>query len=237
MQSSMDPRNGFYQAAQAEVEETTTPVRKAWTASPNQRQWIVNLINDRFLPAEAERRIAQMNWDDPDAPHYVDRTFFDKALKFLKGVPTLKKQGLEAPVLVDQLPYPEGLMHGTYTITFTDGTYKVIKILKQGAEESFKPGAVLLSFQSGPDNEHDYRGFGEVTEEGLVKVWFKHRSNVDMNRALHVLMSRPQEGDEQAVVTRSSRCAACTHTLTAPSSKNPYRDLGYGPDCGKRLFG
>lgn len=247
MQTSMDPRSGFYQAVAAEqaaatpapapeAESEPTPAKKVWQATANQRRWIENMIKDRFLPEEAERRISLMNWDVPDAANYVNQSLFNKTKRFLQNTPTLKQMGIviEAP---KGPAFPADLMHGTYTVQFADGSYRVLKINKQGQDEEFKPGVVLLSYMTGPNNEKDFRGFGEVTPEGTVKIWFKHRNNVELLRALDALLGRPQAGDEDVEIEHSGICAACTTKLTAPVSENPYRDLGYGPKCGKRIFG
>lgn len=233
MQSSLDPRDGFLKAVEG---EKAVQAPKVWKATANQRPWIENMIRDKFLQEQADERIAKLNWTDPEGEDYVDRPRFERIKKFLINTPNLKKMGLPAPA-PQMLDFPSDMMHGTYTITFMDGTYRVLKIEKQGLDEEFKPGTVLLSYQSGPNNDHDYRGFGEVTPEGKIKIWFKHRNNAEVLRALRVLVDQPNEGDAGLEIIHSGKCAACNRTLTAPESENPYRTMGYGPTCGAELFG
>lgn len=123
-------------------------------------------------------------------------------------------------------PVPEG----RYTVSFADGSYKTIKVGRQHEDSEFMPGRLILSYLSGSDNDSDYTSFAHVLENGTVVVWKKHRENETLRESVKVLLGSPQAA-ALAYAEQSGCCARCGRTLTVPVSLN----MGYGPECAKRL--
>lgn len=119
---------------------------------------------------------------------------------------------------------------GRYTIEFEDGSYKTLRVRRQDDDANFKPGALLLSYLSGSDNDSDYTSFGHVEDNGGVRVWTKHRQNTTLMEAVKVLMGSPDAARE-AYAVRSERCSRCGRTLTVPASVHN----GVGPECAKKM--
>lgn len=149
-----------------------------------------------------------------------------------------------------ELPYSinvtQGTLHkGYFTVVFADGTRRTLRLRRQAKDASFRPGVMLVGLLTGSDNTGDYTSVGEVYERGgkaaKVKIWKKHRENRILTEAIRVLCGDPQAA-AKAYAQESDRCSKCNHELTVPQGPkkdgfNPYRDAGYGPDCGDEVFG
>lgn len=119
---------------------------------------------------------------------------------------------------------------GRYTVSFGDGSYKTLRVQTQGLDADFMAGRTLLAYLSGASNDSDYTRFAHVTDDGSVVVWKKHRDNETLREAVKVLIGSPQAA-ALAYAEQSGCCARCGRTLTVPASLN----MGYGPECAKRV--
>lgn len=139
-----------------------------------------------------------------------------------------------------------GILHkGYFTVTFEDGSRRTLRVRRQDKDDKFKPGMLLIGYLNGSNNEVDYKNVAEVREfNGQpvgVSVWTKHRDSTVVVEAIKVLCGDPQAA-AKAYAQESDRCCKCNHELTVPQGPksqklNPYRDAGYGPDCGEEILG
>lgn len=115
------------------------------------------------------------------------------------------------------------LLDGTYTREREDGEHRTMRLRTQAPDAKFAPGKRVLSFLSGPDNEHDYTGFAFVNGR-KVQVWSAHRGNTDLMADAQHLMAATDQW------LLAAECRRCHRKLTVPSSI----DAGLGPDCSKK---
>lgn len=141
------------------------------------------------------------------------------------------------PSPVVQVDAVASVPDGTYTVIFSDDSYKTLRLLTQRENATFKPGQQLIAFLSGSDNEHDYTRVGHVdvleTETGVSyqpRIWRRHAGNTSLVEAVKVLFNDPKAA-AQAYAERSHRCARCGRTLTVPASLY----AGVGPECSRKL--
>lgn len=118
---------------------------------------------------------------------------------------------------------------GTYTI-IAEGFYKTIRVRTQSEDSSFKPGAAILAYLSGPNNEADYTSFANSTHSGGVYVWKGHQGNATLREAVKVLLGDPKAA-AVAYGQESGTCAVCGRTLTTPESLA----RGMGSTCASRF--
>jgi hypothetical protein len=221
---------------------TETPVaeepKKIW-ASEGRRAMIRDMIFERY-PAHTATAL----WDAIDWTK-VGQTEFRRTFNELKKIRKLplatRTPAADAPAS-GEIIVPDDFPHGTYTVEYGNDDYKVIRIRRQPSDDDFMPGLALVGYQNGPNNKRDFRNFGNVQSTGVFKPW-RRWSNPELAMALTIILGADydpthQEGvftgpqGEQITVTKSDNCAKCGDVLTAPSTKNPYRDFGYGPTCG-----
>lgn len=161
--------------------------------------------------------------------------------------PQAQPKSASAPAeLPHSISVKAGVLHkGYFTVVFEDGTRRTLRLRRQAKDDSFKPGVMLVSLLTGPDNTASYTNVGEVYENrGIarkVRVWRKHQQNELLLEAVRVLCGDPQAA-AKAYAQESDRCSKCNHELTVPQGPksqhlNPYRDDGYGPDCGEEILG
>jgi hypothetical protein len=112
---------------------------------------------------------------------------------------------------------------GIYTIAKADGTHRTFKVAIQPSDAKFAPGATVLSYLSGRDNESDYTGMAFISK-GQLRPWGKFRSNDELLNDAYRMFSNP------AAVMESAHCARCGKTLTTPESIAS----GFGPECSKK---
>lgn len=213
------------QAAPEPVEE------KIW-ASEARRNLIHTMIFERYLPEQAEALWGALDWKK------IKQREFSRLMADLKNTPRLpeplRKNTVTAPAAERKLD-PD-FPHGTYTVQYADGSYKVIRIRIQPLDDDFMPGVALIGYQNGPSNVSDFRNFANVRANGTFAFW-RRWSKPELERAVVAILEAnggiytTPEG-ERVEVTKSDNCAKCGQPLTAPSDKNPYRDAGYGPKCG-----
>lgn len=198
----------------------SAPQRREFTASTNQINMIKDMFFERYPEQEAKELFEAIDWNKVDT-----RNLFQAIFQGLKKTPRLPKK--TAPVVVDQAPAP--LMEGIFTVEFEDGTYKTLRVRRQGEDANFRPGQLLLAFLSGQDNVHSYTNFGEVSTTGQVKIWFKHRPNTVLAEAVKVLVG-DQVACAKAYARHSAHCSFCNRPLTTPESL----DAGYGRTCAEK---
>lgn len=129
-----------------------------------------------------------------------------------------------------RIPARIQLLEGTYTVVFEDGDYRTIKIERQEDWADFMPGKLLLGYLSGPDNEHSFTRFANVTDDGFVVIWKRHRDNAVLAEAVKVLCADPKAA-ARAYGLRSRRCGICGRKLSTPESI----EAGIGPVCAERF--
>lgn len=119
---------------------------------------------------------------------------------------------------------------GTYTVTFSDGHHKTIRVRTQDPDATFMPGRPLLAFLSGSNNDSDYTTFANAGAGGVVHVWKRFMGNSDLREAVKVLLGDPKAAS-RAYAEQSGTCSRCGRTLTVPSSLH----AGMGPECAKKV--
>ena len=137
--------------------------------------------------------------------------------------PTPEPQKAEVVELVIERPLPDG----DYTVELEDG-HRTLRLAHQAADESFMPGRQLIGYLSGPDNEHSYKHFGHVGDDGVLRIWRRFRGNAELVAFARTLIDA---SDDERDAMHSGRCARCGRKLTAPASKNN----GLGPVCAERV--
>lgn len=131
-----------------------------------------------------------------------------------------------SPVDADFTPNVFGgfvLRDGTYTLTNSLGEHRTFRLKTQRDDDDFMPGAQIIQFLSGPNNERDYTSFGHIRNSSL-SVWKKHRDNTDLMQAVRAFLKDPSRAEMAA------NCYRCGHLLTTPESIA----TGWGPECSKR---
>lgn len=151
----------------------------------------------------------------------------EKVVEAKAEVPLSGEGSLSVKPVVKQVAFK--VVDGRYTVVFEDDTYKTVRVSTQDKDSDFMPGRVLLSYLSGPDNDHDYTRFGHVDESGSVRIWKKHQGVAVLSEAVKVLLDSPDKAST-AYAQESKKCSMCGRNLTVPASLN----AGRGPDCAKK---
>lgn len=234
-------KNG-QQALEFETTGETGPVEnkpKVW-ATRNQQNLIRTMIFERYPAEQAEALWNAIDWTK------VTQQVFRRTLAELKAVkrlPLATRSDSAAPA--QEVSVPEGFMHGTYTVEYPDGDYRVIRFRFQPLDDDFMPGVALIGYQNGPSNIKDYRNFAHVRPSGTLSHWRRWSNPELADVVTAILKATYDEAHEQGVyvtpkgerltITKSDTCAKCGQALTAPEAKNPYRAAGYGPKCGPEV--
>jgi len=116
--------------------------------------------------------------------------------------------------------YPEPVLPGTYTVVLDDG-HVTLRVNMQPDDADFAPGAVLVSYLAGRDNEGDYNGFAFI-RDGKGIPWKRYRG--EGSERLRDALDRLVAGES---TLESRPCLRCNRTLTRPDSIA----LGIGPEC------
>lgn len=131
------------------------------------------------------------------------------------------------PAVVPETPWksePEPvILDGIYTIESAEG-HRTLRLRTQDADDEFAPGEQVIAFLSGPDNEHDYTGFGFI-KGGQLKRWKRFATNAALLRDAEALLADPSGA------LKAAHCARCHRKLTRPSSINAM----IGPECSRKL--
>lgn len=135
----------------------------------------------------------------------------------------LPEDFVPAPVLSPaEVWKAQPLRDGKYTVETATG-HRTFRLRTQASDDEFMPGAQIVGYLSGPDNQRDYTNFGTTTD-GTLKVWKKHRGNEALIADVTTLLSNPEQALE------SVHCYRCHQELTTPESIA----LGMGSDCRKK---
>lgn len=137
------------------------------------------------------------------------------------------------PVEVTPAPVATGsLPNGTYTIAFTDGSHRTIRLVEDWRDDA-PDGSQVAQLLTGPDNTNDFAGVAFVMGRE-ARVWKRFKDAVELRAALDVLMACDLEGAKElgeAYALVSGRCWRCNRTLTTPESIRN----GIGPECARKL--
>lgn len=140
-------------------------------------------------------------------------------------IASLRKAREEAPKVapVKEAPVTEfAVWPGTYTVE-TESGRRTFKVTVQKSDAKFAPGAVILSFLSGPDNGNDFTGFAFL-DGTTIRPWKRFKESTELLGFAERLVANP----EAALVAKN--CARCGETLTVPESIR----AGFGPVCVKK---
>ncbi len=129
------------------------------------------------------------------------------------------------------------IKNGKYTIQNTiSGAWRTFKVSTKNPNcaAEFMRGKRVVSLLSGPDNEHDYTGFGFVDDTG-VHVWRKRRGT-ELEKMAYMLQSLTCDPDSPLLakgyrVMCEAHCLRCNRTLTTPESI----ERGIGPECYSKM--
>jgi hypothetical protein len=111
------------------------------------------------------------------------------------------------------------------------GEHRTFRVRTQKADSVFAPGQRIVSLLTGSDNETDYRGFGFVGENGVIKVWRKQLGTQmeKFARMLENLEHHVEKG--QIEINFDGTCRKCNRKLTTPESVAN----GIGPVCASKI--
>lgn len=123
---------------------------------------------------------------------------------------------------------------GMYTVVLDGIDDRVTLRLKTIHEDGHKfDGRTIISYLGGPDNDHDYVGFGFVVD-GALRAWkrFGGEGSARIRAAAEVLLGAADvEKFGMAYALESGNCWHCNRTLTVPASVC----RGLGPICAANL--
>lgn len=144
------------------------------------------------------------------------------------------------PEMSDVAAYAEPIWPGIYTIDYETGEHRTLRVTVQRHDADFAPGATIVEYLAGRDNDADYKGFGFV-RRGVLQPWKRFRDgHHDLIASAQVLLDNADALHESAVtgepvefeggeILVSKNCIRCGRTLTNPDSNR----LGIGPDCSR----
>jgi hypothetical protein len=152
--------------------------------------------------------------------------------------------GFKAPDLWPSQPSPAPLApvvepaihNGSYTIeNSATGEHRTFRIRTQPADSRFAPGERVVALLVGPDNSHDFQGFGFVKPDGITVFRSKRgdgkKSAHEVYAAMLWSLARLGEGSPWHKrgyrILASRTCLRCNRKLTTPDSIK----MGIGPEC------
>lgn len=143
-------------------------------------------------------------------------------------------QLLDAP-FANTVAAPGGIPEkGRFTVVWPNGDRRTYRIHLPTTGFYASKGWRVVSYLAGPDNDSDYRRFGNVTEDGnAVMIHRPFLNESTLIEGLRFLLESPEAqaraGEMYAI--ESSNCYRCGKTLTVPTSIH----RGLGPECAKLL--
>ena len=146
------------------------------------------------------------------------------------SVVSAAEQGVEVESIAPSIPAPPRFLvwPGTYTVQTPERHY-TFDVKVQPDDSDFAPGASVLYFMYGKDNQSDFKGMAFLDPKRGMTLWKKFRGNdkSDLVAAARILVADPNaEG-----VMLSKRCCVCGDKLTNPVSIAQ----GYGPVCARNM--
>lgn len=121
--------------------------------------------------------------------------------------------------------------NGTVTINNpATGNHRTFKVSTVQNKNSGLYGKRIVALLSGPNNEHDYVGFGFVTDQGDIKIWKKKSGNKIWHTYRDMLLNPSKWMDKGVEYMVEGHCRMCNRTLTVPESI----ESGIGPVCAGR---
>lgn len=114
------------------------------------------------------------------------------------------------------------LFDGIYTYE-TATAHRTFRLRTQALDDSFMPGAQIISHLTGPDNDSDYEKFGSI-RNGRLAVWRRFADRATLVKDAEAFLANPHDA------LQSATCFRCGRTLTVPASITN----GYGPECSKK---
>jgi len=118
--------------------------------------------------------------------------------------------------------------NGTVTVTNPETKgHRTFQIKTQKPDAKFAPGMRVVSLLIGPDNSNDYKGFGFVADDGVIRLWNKAKT-VTYTKLTMILMWPNDYPNLEYLY--SGTCRVCNRKLTTPKSIKS----GIGPICGGR---
>lgn len=105
------------------------------------------------------------------------------------------------------------------------GEHRTFRVWTQKEKAKFKPGCRLVGLLVGPDNESDYRSFGQLVG-GSIRLWRKHETESFYRWVSQALM-HPEAYMDRVEFSFDGRCRKCDKFLSDPKSVL----LGIGPTC------
>src|SRR5436309_3208477 len=84
---------------------------------------------------------------------------------------------------------PVTIPDGKYTVVRPDGRL-TIRVRTQPPHAYFRPRETIVSYLAGPDNQHDYVGFGFLTD-GALQLWKRFKGNAVLTEAVEALLGDP----------------------------------------------
>jgi len=131
------------------------------------------------------------------------------------------------PAVETGKPFDIATHNGYITITSKEsGVHRTFRIHTQKVDAKFAPGERLVGLLIGSDNEHDYKDFAFIGNNGRVILWKKHRGDKFYEWAAKAL-ENPQDWLAKCDISFDGRCRKCNRLLTDPTSV----ELGIGPKC------
>ena len=133
------------------------------------------------------------------------------------------------PATIQQAPAHQ-VEEGFFTVVghYQDYTFR---IQRQDADARFASGQLIIGLLIGPHNESDYKDFGFVTDNGLLKVWGKRHPGERVVNAAKFLLSGDHVAAGKQYAFKSGNCWKCNRMLTTKESKA----AGIGPKCASKL--
>lgn len=106
------------------------------------------------------------------------------------------------------------------------GEHRTFRIWSQKDDAKFLPGGRIVGLLTGPDNEADYRSFGQLGNDGQIYLWRKHQGD-RFYQWVSLALMHPERFLEKVEFSFDARCRKCNRLLTDPLSVC----LGIGPTC------
>lgn len=146
------------------------------------------------------------------------------------------------PEMADVSDYSEPIWPGVYTVEDGFG-HRTFRVVAQRHDAEFAPGATVVEYLKGRDNDNDYAGFAFL-REGKLQVWKRFKENEMVSYAAVLVahadaVALATSRDEAITVEHdgatysimaAKNCIRCGRTLSTPESVT----AGIGPECMKK---